>query len=162
MSNEDLSFKRFILYVAPNKNDPNTLCSGSRKAMKLVEPIKEDVVIQSVQTMKDKKIEIPSFLIGTPTLVDQTDTVAYMGSRALEKLRSMAENGDSPTSLHDMSGPQADHMTDNDMNASDPFGEIQHVVEDEDDSGKVTEDMLQAYMKQRASTSTAPSQPPKI
>lgn len=76
-----LATHRFVAYVW----DSDT-CHGSSVLCKLVEPFKEDVLFVDVTTLSHP---LPTWLHGTPTVVDirdPTNRQAYKGSSALQIL----------------------------------------------------------------------------
>lgn len=89
------TFKRYVLYVAQDVHDQAIFCPGSRKMISLINPIKEDVHVQSVDVLFEKGLldELPSWLQGTPTLVCTSTRVAYTGSEAIRKIEEELHGG---------------------------------------------------------------------
>ena len=152
---ESTAWSRYVLYVAHSHEEPDRLCTGSRKAMKLMEPVKEDVLVQSIDVLQEKGVALPDWLQGTPTLVDTSDKSAYSGTQALDHLKELAGGGKVAT-LDEMEGVapngridvgfEHEHSMDSDVDA------------DLGDGGKITEEDVQRYMQRR--NQGAPPPPP--
>ena len=158
-SQHEPNFKRWVLYVAHDHVDPTMFCRGSRRAVRIAEPIKEDVLVQSVDVLIEKNVDIPSWLNGTPTLVDTDSKTAFTGSQALERLET-AVHGDgakakTPQSLNDMEGVAASgarvSFAEDDAFAGAGDATVAEGLTD----SKVTDEDVQRYMQMRNK-----SQPP--
>ena len=144
-------FKRWVLYVAQDVEDPAVFCKGSRKSVALAEPIKEDVLVQSIDALLEKGVDLPAWLTGSPTLVDTNTHMAYVGSKALLQLETIktGETEATPTSLNEMEGVAAHggrvEFAQDDAFESQAVAGAESIVND----GKVTEEELQRYMTKR-------------
>lgn len=79
-----LASHRFVAYVWASDT-----CRGSRRLRELVEPFKEDVVFVDVAKLSRP---LPTWLHGTPTVVDVRDPSerqAYKGTSALQMLAAV-------------------------------------------------------------------------
>ena len=164
---------RYVLYVNDSKHAPGTLDRGSQMC---VDAIGDDgrVHLQHVAKLTG---ELPAWLNGTPILVDRDTSQAFRGTSAVNAARSIATQpaqaasaAGAPPVARDRAGmpPPASSRGDAatggvDLEGVLPPGEAHH---HEDDGGlessfqslssgqfverpKVTENMLEEYMKQR-------------
>ena len=77
----------FTLYVAPNKKRPTQHDVGSVLCMKTLQNIPDGVVqVLNCATLSTR----PSFLRGTPTLVDDGTNEVYTGHHALHRLQLLS------------------------------------------------------------------------
>ena len=155
----DKTFKRWVLYIGEDANDPNVFCPGSRKAMSLIEPIKEDVLVQKVETLLEKDIELPTWLTGTPTCVDTQTKLCYTGTEAISQLQEITQPARDKRSIgfDDMQGVSADGQIlefEQDSAFAAPLQARDDVVQ----SGKVTEEEVQKYIAARNASIPPPPQ----
>ena len=167
MAKEDAgTFENFVLYIGPDVRDPRVFCPGSRTCLPLAEKL-GDINIQNVRTLLDEGVKLPSWLTGTPMLVDMTQKQAYKGTDALNHLKKLsappkAQSPEDPPPSHDeMMGvlPSGEaHLH------SDGFGGAEftapahaHGESSRFTDEKLTEDAVQRYMDARNKASTDPS-----
>lgn len=141
------------MYVASDRWDPSQFCPGSRKAIDLSKKYKEDVLVQSVDVLLEKGVDIPTWLTGTPTLVDTETKISYPGSHALKHLEQINNADNSPPeSLSEMEGVPA-NGTYVAFESDDAFAtqeSVQNPISDE----KITDDDVQKYMQKRSRSQT--------
>lgn len=77
----DAIFQRYVAYVSKDNR-----CKGTGELRRLMKPIQEDVMIVEVENLSRR--DVPTWLKGTPCLVDLTDgkRVAYHGSDAVRHM----------------------------------------------------------------------------
>lgn len=149
------TFKRWVLYIGQDNADPTIFCPGSRRAMKLIEPIKEDVSVQSIEVLLEKGVELPAWLTGTPTLVATDSRMAYIGSECIDELARVSSGGrqnEQARTYDDMLGAPASgasfeqaEFEQDDSLAAQP----QQANGLMDKDGKITDEDVQRYMNSR-------------
>ena len=172
------TFKRWVLYVASDASDSTIFDPGSRKMISLINPIKEDVHVQSVDVLFEKGLldEVPSWLQGTPTLVCTSTRLAYTGSEAIRKMEEELNGGKARREGEDhadesVAGGEAPGLL-----GAPPSGERFDVGWDEGGVGvgggeadaakvitedrKVTEEDVQRFMAQRQASMPQGAPPP--
>ena len=79
---------QWILFVTQDKRRPEKHDLGSSLCMRLIEErgISSKVAVQDLVKMRDRGVDIPDFVKGTPTLVHRVEYTMYTGSEALFKL----------------------------------------------------------------------------
>lgn len=84
--------ERFVLYVAQDKNTKKNFCKGSELCLKIIELLPESMTnVQDCDKLRMNGVEFPSWLDGTPTMVDKSTGNIYKGSYALKYLRQELE-----------------------------------------------------------------------
>lgn len=84
--------ERFVLYVAQDKKTKQNFCKGSEMCLKIIELLPESITnVQDCDKLRMNGIEFPSWLDGTPTMVDKSTGSIYKGSNALRYLRQELE-----------------------------------------------------------------------
>jgi len=156
------TFKRYVLYIGQDFSDPAIFCPGSRQAMKLIEPIKEDVSVQSIDVLLEKGVELPSWLTGTPTLVATDSRMAYIGSECIDELKRAVNGGkqsEQARTYDDMLGAPASgarfEQAEFEMDTSQSQMQANGLMDKE---GKVTDEDVQRYMNSR--NASMPQQTP--
>ena len=151
-----------VLYIAQDRNDNSIFDRGSRVCMGILNVSPIDVLVQNVNVLQEKKVNLPEWLIGTPSFVDIEAKQVYRGSHAIQRIREKAarsdEQKDTPlphieNTVHGMTAPGQRFVTGDNMNdnmddsltdiptAQSAGGAVRE--------GSVTESELQAYMQQR-------------
>lgn len=135
-----------VLYVARDIESTEDMCPGSTVCLSIIEKIEEGLInVQDCDILRESK-ELPSWLNGTPILVDDNEGIPHKGKHAIKKLRSIAATNPKKVKLR--TNP-SDMTESGDLN--DDFKlDVQQV--DEPSSGKVTEQDLQRYMEARNSS----------
>lgn len=79
-----------VLYVASDKSNPSQMCRGSSQCISVAKhpSLKQNVLIQNVDILRRKQ-PLPSWLNGTPILVDRTTNQIIKGSPAIDTLKDM-------------------------------------------------------------------------
>ena len=145
MSNKNLPIERFVLYVGQGKD--HDLPRGSSVALDSIRTFHEDVSVQNVHDLKQDKIAFPEWLDGTPCLVDRNSGDVYKGTACIEFLKSKEQG----------SGSQIVPGWDDEPIVEDAWQSQTEMTEDSLDalnSGKVNEQMLNAYMQKRNASLT--------
>jgi hypothetical protein len=86
------NFKRYVLYVGPAAHG-SQMCRGSQAALDIIESFKEDVAIADVNKLRLEGEELPSWLEGTPCVVNTSEKLAYMGSHCIAHLKQHTQRG---------------------------------------------------------------------
>lgn len=90
-------------------------CKGTGELKRLMKPIQEDVMVVEVENLSRK--DVPSWLKGTPCLVDLTDgkRVAYHGSDAVRHMDQSVQDmnmSSAPATLEPATGVDEPQMND--------------------------------------------------
>ena len=147
-----------ILYVASDKTDSDIMCPGSIVCLALAEKVPDSMIsIQNCDILMQKK-KLPSWLNGTPILINENEQVPFRGKDAIKQMNILIDS--IPTPYVEESEEEVnsrgrepirrkpDKADDNDkkieQTQNDPF----HMDVSPDDvidpsSGKVTENDLQ-------------------
>lgn len=121
-----MSQQNWILYIAHDKVDRSRFCPGSRQAVQLIREANLDaeILIQNVEVLKRRAKSLPTWLTGTPSLVDSNESLVFRGTQALSRLRELcvdlveadaARKGDA-----DANGPDQERESGDD----DPWGSM--------------------------------------
>lgn len=160
------TFKRWVVYVGSDAHDETIFCPGSRAVMKLIDAIKEDVHVQSVDVLLEKKVALPEWLWGTPTVVDTTNRVAYTGTEAVNVIRDASGGNETRAPTHDEMiginayGSQSELGTEDGDDAASVFvAPIDQARLSIDMDKKVTDEDVQRYISSR--NAALPEQPPQ-
>lgn len=82
---------QYTLYIAADKSDNSRFCVGSSLCMGTVEYLPDGLVnIVNCDDIRKSKKAIPTWLIGTPTLVSYGTTDIYRGAQAVSQLQDFA------------------------------------------------------------------------
>ena len=161
MSNNKASL---ILYVAKDKNDTKKYCKGSTTCINMLNVVPEGfATVQDVHVLMDSQ-ELPSWLDGTPILVDTSLNEIYKGSDAIYHLSEvltrleMTETFETPkekANVQQRQPPRSDEMVETSANDG---GSIEDVFAIDKDAqaransasdSKVTSDEVQRLMEER-------------
>lgn len=83
-----------VLYVGRDREDPSEYCPGSVVCMSLVEKIEfEEIEVQDCNILRRTQ-NLPSWLNGTPILIDREDGTPYRGRAAVQHLREILKHQD--------------------------------------------------------------------
>lgn len=156
------AFKKFVLYIGQDARDPQRFCEGSRECLKLVEAIKQDVLVQNVDIMLERGVAIPEWLDGTPILVDTANKRALKGSDALDHLAEATTAP--PASAAGEATAFEGVLPDGEryLHAEEPDSQQQPLVPDPPAftrEGKITENDVQRYMEMRKASAPGGSPP---
>lgn len=98
-----------VLYVASDKSNPSQMCRGSSQCISIAKhpSLKQTVLIQNVDILRRKQ-PLPSWLNGTPILIDRTTNQIIKGSPAIDTLKDLQRQVNSQQSeifveVHDQS-----------------------------------------------------------
>lgn len=82
----------YVLYVAKSKATPSRFCAGSSLCMSLAEYLPSDYVdVRNCDELRATHgTSIPTWLIGTPTLVSPSGSDIFRGTQAVQKLQQVA------------------------------------------------------------------------
>lgn len=156
MASEE-EYEEYVLYIGNDRSDATKFCPGSRQALDIVDKkgLHEEIVVQSVDALRQSVAQLPVWLKGTPTLVSRTTRKAMTGTAAIEHLRRLAAKPTNETpsvTEHNMDGMIAATESLH-LGAESNFEPLQ--VDDAfkyDESRKVTEDDLQKLLERRKAT----------
>ena len=79
---------RYVLYINKSYTIPSKYDDGSEQCIELTRD-RTDVMLQDVDAIIEKGIELPSWLDGTPVLVDTSSSTALKGSAAIDRLSKL-------------------------------------------------------------------------
>lgn len=81
----------YVLYVARDKRDPNKFCIGSSLCMHLAEFLPEEYVeIRNCDELrKNRPKNMPTWLVGSPTLVCTSGSDIFRGTHAVQHMESL-------------------------------------------------------------------------
>lgn len=161
--------KQYVLYVNQSKSHKDKYCRGSEMCLESVGS-SDMVHIQDIMSLKQRGAAIPEWLNGTPIIVDRDTSQAYRGTSAVNLARSISSNKtvkETPSATHDIGRPSSSrtgskmnsdpqgvlppgeqHHHDDNSSLDDSFQTISGNIEVKD-NGKVTDEVIEAYMKQR-------------
>jgi hypothetical protein len=96
-----------VLYVAHAVHDEDALCKGSTLCVNIAKSMhKRDMVaIQNVDILR-KKQPLPSWLNGTPMLVDRTTNMIYKGTNAISEMKRLKMASSEEIEVEIQSQPQ--------------------------------------------------------
>ena len=141
-----------VLYVAHDSEDNDQMCPGSTVCLSIVDKVEEGLInIQDCDILRESK-QLPSWLNGSPILVDDKEGIPHRGKEAVKHLREIAQ--ENPRKLKksqrkDKGGEETD-----DLNSAFTL-DVQPMKESS--SSKVTEQDLQKYMEARNSSAAGQS-----
>lgn len=81
---------RWILYVNKSYTTPGEFDTGSTRCLELVGN-REDVLVQDVDAIVTREINLPPWLDHTPTIVDTHENSASKGSEAVRVCESLVQ-----------------------------------------------------------------------
>lgn len=82
--------EKFILYISKDKKDASRFCIGSTLCLSTIEYLPEVLVqVKNCDDMRKDRVQFPTWLIGTPTLVSLSGSDIYRGQQALLRLQDM-------------------------------------------------------------------------
>lgn len=158
-----------VLYVAHAVHDEDALCKGSTLCVNIAKSMhKRDMVaIQNVDILR-KKQPLPSWLNGTPILVDRTTNMIYKGTNAINEMKRLKMASSEEIEVEIQSQPQV-IQTRGEVKRQPEKEEEMGYAHEEDDrpvdvfqmdreaamaaeearSSKVTEEDLQKFMEAR-------------
>ena len=157
----------YVLYIGCDKRDKNVFCPGSKSALAVIDAaeLNDQVNIQSIDWLRSTT-KLPSWLDGTPILVDKQSKKAFRGSRCVEFLEKLGEEGgaSSRKSEEDNSGLPKDEFMGMVapgeqifVNTESNFEPIKEDTSRYEDSGKITDADLQNFLERR--NAAIPSSP---
>lgn len=84
---------QWVLYIAQSKEDEAVFDRGSRMAVGILEDAElgDKVLVQNVEILRRRKVQLPDWLLGTPTLVSRSDSLCFRGSDAVRRLRELVD-----------------------------------------------------------------------
>ena len=145
----------FVLYVAYDRTDTthSRFCPGSRRAIEIIDNagLQDVVMIQSVDVLREKVATLPTWLQGTPTLVDRQSKRAMRGSAALSHLQALASPQVDPavdSATPNMTGMVAPNEAMH-LGTESNFEPIQEDPQRYNDSAKVSDSDLQKLIERR-------------
>jgi hypothetical protein len=131
----------------------------------------QDVLVQSVDVLARKDVEIPDWLVGTPTLVDTVDKTVFRGSEAVDTLQRMsvppvngevssdvegrsevdeaASQEEGPSQFYRKGGVNGWSFDEDERSNEFPSATSEKESDRETREGKITETELQKFMDQR-------------
>lgn len=102
-----------VLYVASDKSNPSQMCTGSSQCISIAKhpSLKQIVLIQNVDILRRKQ-PLPTWLNGTPILIDRSTNQIIKGSPAIDTLKELQRQISSQDSeifveVHDKPGPSS-------------------------------------------------------
>lgn len=78
----------YILYIGRDKEDLSQFCPGSLVCMSLVEKLQSKVQVQDCHILQQSR-QLPSWLNGTPILVERNNAVPLRGTTAVRTLQEL-------------------------------------------------------------------------
>ncbi len=154
----------YVLYVGHDNRNPSNFCKGSMSCMQHLTELPDDLIhIQDVDILRQKQ-KLPSWLNGTPILVDKTTLQKYKGTAAVNKLESIKNSRDTnnTSKVEDITDTlNTQHSLNEDSpNLDDAFKIDAVAAQTKERDGKVTEQDVQAFIAQRNASGPAVSVPP--
>lgn len=137
-----------VLYVSRDKQHHDLMCPGSIVCLSIAEKINDAVLsIQDCDILKQKSI-IPSWLDGTPILINENEGIPYRGKDAINKLNELMSQQPKETENRGKAAPDID----------DHFKLDVQPIDEEKNNGKITEADLQKFMEIRNQSVASQSQ----
>lgn len=157
---DESSQKKFVLYIAQSRRNHDEFCPGSKAAIEAAHAAQSSVLVQNVDVMIERGVELPPWLDGTPILVNTEARQALKGSAAIAYLRELAEGAQEPERAPTMDqmhgvlpgGERLLHSEDSNFEPQ-PTEEAKYMNRE----NKVTESDLEAYLAFR--NKSAPAEP---
>ena len=151
---------KYVLYIGKDNHDPSVFCRGSKVLLDLIKPYESQTLIQDVEILLEKGVNLPEWLDGTPILVDMSTKQAMKGSEAaryvqdLQKKESFEKSSqresDSPPSMEEMTGVLASGERllheDTNFDPAPPDAETMKLTNRDE---KITDADLEKYMEMR-------------
>ena len=146
MANE----KEFVLYVNKCYSDMTQYDVGSSQCLKIIESMKDRVLVQDIDSILENDVELPSWLDGTPILVDTKSSTAHKGENAVSTLLD---------ELNKLASEKKQTVTDSledQFNTTDT--EIEDIIEQRANT-KPNEDALAEFIRRREMTDKQATKP---
>ena len=146
------TFKKYVLYIGHDHRNASVFCPGSKAAMELVKSLGEDALVQNVDVLLEKGVDLPEWLDGTPVLVNMETKQALKGSEAVKYLQNLSKpppDEDHAPTMEEMQGvlPGGESYLHGESDNFTPSEPQQSHIMNRDD--KITDADLEAYMKLR-------------
>lgn len=153
-----------VLYIAKDKKDPSNYCKGSEMCLKILEALPSDYInIQDCDKLKNKNVNFPKWLDGTPILISKINGEIYKGTGALEFLRDILEeyseqlnrkSSDNNTELNKNSYKNEDEENEGEEEESDDPWNIDNTIDENQASvleskPKTTQQDVEEFMRKR-------------
>lgn len=159
---------KYVLYIGKDNRDPSVFCRGSKVLLELIKPFQEQTLIQDVEILMDKGVNLPDWLDGTPILVDMSNKQAMKGSEAARYVQDLQkkqnhEKSSEPSkeapSMEEMTGVLASgerllHDNSN-FDPAPPDAETMNLTNRDE---KITDADLEKYMEMRNKGQPPPPQ----
>jgi hypothetical protein len=141
-----------VLYIAQDASNKTIYDRGSRICMDLLadtEGLETGILVQNTDVLRQRDVDLPDWLTGTPSFVDVRAKKVFRGTEAIERLREVvaaaaedgaARNARTNGGVEGMTAP-GQRFVDEFSSATPGAGEVRE--------GKVTESELQAFMAAR-------------
>ncbi len=142
----------FVLYVNKCYNDMTQYDVGSSQCLKIIETFKDRILIQDIDSILENGIELPSWLDGTPIVVDTKDSTAHKGERAVSLLLDVMNRIATEKKTEDTEPTLDDQFTNNEDK------EVEDIIEQRANT-KPNEDALAEVIRQREMTDKKQSKP---
>lgn len=144
-----------VLYIAQDASNKTIYDRGSRICMDLLadtEGLETGILVQNTDVLRQRDVDLPDWLTGTPSFVDVRAKKVFRGTEAIERLREVvasatedgaARNARANGGVEGMTAPGQRFVDDSSefSSATPGTGEVRE--------GKVTESELQAFMAAR-------------
>ena len=82
----------YVLYVGrDHRSNDDAFCRGSQLCIRMVENmgLQDDSVVQDCDALRRRGVRFPDWLCGTPTLVERSTLVRWIGTGAVDQISSM-------------------------------------------------------------------------
>jgi len=84
--------EKYVLYIASDKTKPDIYCKGSIMCMKMLDALPSKLFnVQNCDMLRQKNVQFPNWLTGTPVLVDKENGEIYKGSLCTQFLRELLQ-----------------------------------------------------------------------
>jgi len=84
--------EEYVLYIASDKKNPDTYCKGSVMCMKMLDALPSKLFnVQNCDMLRQKNVQFPNWLTGTPVIVDKENGEIYKGSLCTQFLRELLQ-----------------------------------------------------------------------
>ena len=162
--------EKYVLYVNKSYDDSSQYCNGSDSCLRHVQQ-NADFLIQDVDEILRQGVELPSWLDGSPILVEVATGTASKGTHAVNRVKELVskprkappdasiERGNIIQQSSNAPSPPTKDNDDDPFNQNDKDA-IAAAETSDRTSKKVDERALEALMAERQKTMDARSQPP--
>ena len=159
--------EEFVLYIARDKDDLREYCRGSKMCMKIIEVLpSENINVQDCDMLRNKKVDFPAWLDGTPTLVSKTTGDIYKGTHAVKYMRELLEDYSQRRKKHEETKPDTPTPKEDDENSeeeeenydawADESKDLARKASSLDSQTKPTQQDVEEFMRQRQESMKQP------